>query len=47
MQAARAPAGLPVTGLHEPGDAGKLHASHWPLQSLLQHTPSTQNVELH
>jgi hypothetical protein len=30
-----------------PADAGRLHASHWPVQSLSQHTASTQCPLLH
>jgi hypothetical protein len=38
---------VPVTAEQVPGLLGKLHASHWPEQSLLQQTPSVQNVEVH
>ena len=47
MQAGREPTGEPVTVEQTPGVAARLQASHWPLQSLLQHTPSVQNVEAH
>jgi hypothetical protein len=40
----RAPCGAPTTAAHVPA---ALHASHWPSHAALQHTPSTQNVELH
>lgn len=40
-QAARLPRGVPEIAPHAPGVPS--HASHWPLQALSQHTPSTQN----
>jgi hypothetical protein len=46
-QAVRDPTATPVTGEHVPLDAGRLHASHWPPQALLQQTPSVQNEEAH
>ena len=42
LQAVRVPRGLPDTGEHVPILLGSLQLSHWPLQALLQHTPSTQ-----
>jgi len=45
--AGRLPIGLPVTGAQVPTFVGKLHASHWPTQSSLQHTPSTQKLDRH
>jgi hypothetical protein len=46
-QTGRLPIGLPVTGEQVPTLFAKLHASHWPTQSSLQHTPSTQKLERH
>jgi hypothetical protein len=46
-QPGRPPNGVPVTAEQMPGLPGRLHDSHWPEQSLLQHMPSTQNVEVH
>lgn len=34
--------GAPVTALQVPIDPLTSHASHWPAQAVLQHTPSTQ-----
>jgi hypothetical protein len=34
-----------VTGLHKPGDPGRLQALHPPLHALLQHTPWAQNPD--
>ena len=45
---ARRPAwGAPVTGEHVPSEPGTSHASHCPLQAVLQHTPSTQLPDAH
>ena len=38
---------MPVTLVHVPIDPATLHAWHWFLQSLLQHTPSTQKLLVH
>jgi hypothetical protein len=46
-QAARGVTGLPFTGEQVPALPGRLQASHWPVQSSLQHTPSTQKLERH
>ena len=43
----REPTGLPVTAAHVPSDVGRLQASHWFVQSELQHTPSAQKLERH
>jgi hypothetical protein len=40
--AARFPRGAPLTIRHVPALLGSLHAEHWPVQALSQHTPSTQ-----
>jgi hypothetical protein len=40
--AVRAPCGAPAIGAHVPGLAVESQASHWPVQVVLQHTPSTQ-----
>jgi hypothetical protein len=40
--AARPLRGRPATVLHWPTLPNWLHAWHWPVQSLSQHTPSTQ-----
>ena len=45
--AVRDPCGVPVTGEHAPTLPLTSHASHWPEQSLSQHTPSTQKFERH
>jgi hypothetical protein len=45
--AGREPTGLPVTGVQVPGAVGRLHASHWLAQALLQHTPSAQKPVRH
>jgi hypothetical protein len=42
LHAGRFPTGTPVTGTHSPALPGTLQASHCPMQSLLQQTPSTQ-----
>jgi hypothetical protein len=36
-----------VSVVHVPGDAGKLQASHWPVQALSQQTPSWQKPLAH
>jgi hypothetical protein len=46
-QAGRSPCGSPVTLEHVPALSMTSHASHWPLQALLQQTPSTQLVDAH
>jgi hypothetical protein len=46
-QGAREPTGVPLTGEQVPREAARLQASHWPLQPLLQQTPSAQNVDAH
>ena len=46
-QAGRLPIGLPMTGEQVPTLFARLQASHWPTQSSLQHTPSTQKLERH
>jgi hypothetical protein len=43
--AEREPTGGPVTGEHVPASPGTLQASHWPVQSLLQQTPSTHEAD--
>jgi len=43
----RTPRGEPVTGVHAPSLPPTLHASHWPLQLVLQQKPSTQVPEVH
>jgi hypothetical protein len=43
----RDPAGVPVTGEHVPFEPVRLQASHFPVQSLLQHTPSAQKFDRH
>ena len=43
--AGRLPRGAPVTAVHVPGV--RSHASHWPVQALLQHTPSAQAPLVH
>jgi hypothetical protein len=45
--ALRGATGAPVTGEQVPLLVARLHASHWPVQSLLQHTPSAQNPVVH
>jgi hypothetical protein len=45
--AAREPTGLPTTGVHVPAVPNTLHASHCPLQSELQQTPSAQRPSSH
>lgn len=45
--AGRPPTGAPLTAEQVPGDAVKLHDSHWPVHSELQHTPSTQKFDWH
>jgi hypothetical protein len=45
--AVRGATGVPVTAEHVPGEAVRLHASHCPVQSELQHTPSTQKFDWH
>jgi hypothetical protein len=45
--AARGVTGLPVTGEQVPTLFDRLHASHWPVQSSLQHTPSAQKLDRH
>jgi hypothetical protein len=39
--------GAPLTGVHLPGAPGRLHASHWPVQTASQQTPSTQWLAAH
>jgi hypothetical protein len=46
-QARRAPCGAPRTGEQVPRLPGLSHASHWPVQAALQHTPSTQKPVAH
>lgn len=41
------PCGLPATGVQVPTLPATSHASHWPVQASLQHTPSTQNPLTH
>jgi hypothetical protein len=41
-QAGRAPRGLPRTGRHAPASPGTSQASHWPVHSESQQTPSVQ-----
>ena len=36
-----------MTAAQVPGLVGRLHASHWPLQAWLQHTPSAQKPVAH
>jgi hypothetical protein len=43
----RVPTGAPVTGEQLPVEAARLHAWQAPVHGPLQHTPSTQNVEVH
>jgi hypothetical protein len=45
--AARGVTGFPFTGEHVPTLPVTLHASHCPVQSSLQQTPSTQKLERH
>ena len=45
--AGREPTGWPTTGVHVPAVSITLHASHCPLQSELQQTPSTQTLLVH
>jgi hypothetical protein len=45
--AARAPCGAPTTGVHVPSVPFASHAAHWPVQALLQQTPSAQIAEVH
>lgn len=47
VHAARIPRGTPVAAVHVPTLPSRLHASHCPLQPVLQHTPSTQLPLLH
>jgi hypothetical protein len=42
LHAERMPRGAPVTAVQVPTDFATSHASHWPLQAWLQHTPSAQ-----
>jgi hypothetical protein len=46
-QGARPPCGAPLTGVQVPALAGTSQASHWPLQSVSQQTPSTQKPLRH
>jgi hypothetical protein len=39
--------GAPTTAVQVPTSPPTSQASHWPLQALLQHTPSTQKPEPH
>jgi len=43
----RAPRGGPLAGEQRPAVPVSLHASHWPLHALLQHTASTQKPDVH
>jgi hypothetical protein len=45
-QAGRPCCGAPLTGTHVPDSPGTSQASHCPWQTVLQHTPSTQNGAL-
>src|SRR4051812_32924456 len=45
--AVRLPSGLPMTGTHTPKLPGTVHASHWPVHLLSQHTPSVQRPVPH
>jgi len=45
--AGREPTGLPLTAEQVPSLPLRLHASHWPRQSLLQQMPSAQTVDWH
>ena len=45
--AGRLPTGAPVTFEQLPIAPARLHAWHWPLHALLQHTPSTQLLLWH
>ena len=47
VQEGRLPCGAPATAVHAPTLPTASHASHWPVQAELQHTPSTQWPELH
>jgi hypothetical protein len=47
VQARRLPRGVPRTGEQVPRASGLSQASHWPVQAVLQHTPSTQLPEAH
>src|SRR5581483_5042543 len=47
VHAVRPPTGAPLTNEHVPTAPGRLHAWHWPLHALLQHTPSTQLPATH
>jgi hypothetical protein len=47
MHVSRGATGLPLTAEHVPALFGRLQASHWPVQSSLQHTPSAQKLVLH
>jgi hypothetical protein len=41
-QVARTPCGAPLTAVQAPTLPATSHAWHWPLQAVLQQTPSTQ-----
>jgi len=43
----RAPIGTPDTAVQVPSAPGTAHASHWPPQVELQHTPSAQKPVVH
>jgi hypothetical protein len=46
-QAVRAPRGAPAMPAQVPCMPGTSHASHWPLQAVLQQKPSTQLPDAH
>jgi hypothetical protein len=46
-QGGRMPCGAPAIVSHVPSSPGTLHAWHWPVQGLEQHTPSTQYDDSH
>jgi hypothetical protein len=47
VQAARVPTGAPLTAVQVPSRPARPHASHWPLQLVLQQTPSVQKPLAH